>query len=146
MRRVGVVLGFLVAVAMSLPSFASTRPTVHDTTRHGDRLIRLTLDISRSGTSHMWVRAKDPDGVYPYCTTVQFEKKTEHRWRRIGAGSAYDRDCFKSPADAEGQSQTKSYWDNFAYPDGQLKDDFLAGKDVRVHGFTTLGGDVKFGF
>lgn len=94
----------------------------------------------------MFVRIKDPGGVYPYCTTVQFEKKTNNGWRRTGRGSAYDRDCFTSPEDAEGQSEIKSSWDNFAYPDGKLKDAFLAGRNVRVHGFTSLGGDVKFSF
>ena len=146
MRRVGIVLGLVASIALSSPTLASTRPTVHDTVRDGNRLIRLSMDISTSGTSHMSVHIKDPDGVYPYCSTVQFERKSTSGWRKVGSGSAYDRDCFKTPAEAEGQSETESFWDNFAYPSGKLKSDFLAGKDVRVHGFTSLGGDVKFAF
>jgi hypothetical protein len=147
MKRFAATLGLLTALtAAGFAQGRPTRPTVHDNVRHGDRVVRLTLDISQSGTSHMWVRVRDPDGVYPYCATVQFERKTAAGWHRVGKGSAYDRDCFDVPEDAEGQSENKSFWDNFAYPDGRLKEDFLAGKRVRVHGFTTLGGDVKFAF
>lgn len=105
-----------------------------------------TLDISSSGLAHYFIDVSDPDGVFPYCVTLQFEKKTSNGWRRVGKDSAYSRDCFKTPPDAEDGSETQANWDAFAKLDGKLQDRFLNGEDVRAHGFTDLGGSLTFSF
>jgi hypothetical protein len=104
------------------------------------------MDVSSSGLAHYHIDVSDPDGVFPYCVTLQFEQKTSNGWRRVGKNSGYSRDCFKAPSDAEDGSAAQAYWDAFAKLDGKLQDRFLSGEDVRAHGFTDLGGSLTFSF
>lgn len=144
-RRATAIL-IALGAALLLAAGATARPTVESMTKDGNRSIRTNMDISSSGLVHYFIDVSDPDGVFPYCVTLQFEKKTSVGWRRVGKGSAYSRDCFKTSSDAEDGSETQAFWDALAKPDGKLQDRFKSGDDVRAHGFTDLGGSLTFSF
>jgi len=91
------------------------------------------------------VVADDPDGLYPFCVTLQLEKRTKQGWRAVDKSSSdsFRHECLKTSDEGESTSNTHVGWDTFIYPTRRLTEQFKLGK-LRLHGFTDLGGDLTY--
>lgn len=137
-------LGVL-AVALIVASSASADKFVaHSHTTDGNRTLDQAFEVFRSGPIDYIVLAEDPDGVYPFCATVQLEKRTKHEWTAMPKSSeTFRHQCFKTPADTGSKTEAFAGWSSFLYPKNRISRKFRKG-ELRVHGFTDLGGKLIY--
>jgi hypothetical protein len=143
-RRAIVVLAVLGAV-LTLSSGAQAGTVAESNTTDGNRtLLQRFMTIGKAIDYN--VVADDPDGLYPFCVTLQFEKQTKQGWRAVDKRSidSFRHDCIKTPDEGKrGLANTHVGWDTFIYPTRRLSEQFKQGK-LRIHGFTDLGGDLTY--
>jgi len=135
-------LGVL-AAALAITSSAFAHVVAESNSTQGSRKLHQDFDLIGKAIDYHLV-AHDPDGLYPYCTTVQLEKPTERGWKALPkSNKTFRRECLKTPAEGESQRDTFAAWDTFIYPSGRLFRKFKDG-ELRLHGFTDLGGKLIY--
>lgn len=143
-RRAGIVLATLGTLLM-FSSVASAGTVAESHTKYGNRtLLQRFILLGRAIDYN--VVADDPDGLLPFCVTVQLERRTKHGWRAVDKSSkrSYRHECLKTPEQAaRSTSSTHVGWDTFIYPTSRLSKKFKRGK-LRIHGSTNLGGDLTY--
>lgn len=143
-RRATILLAAL-GVALALCSEASAGTVAESHTSDGNRtLVQRFILIGKAIDYN--VVADDPDGLFPFCATVQLEKRTRRGWRALDKGGkrSFRHECLKSPEQARrSTSSTHVGWDTIIYPTRRLFDKFKRG-ELRIHGFTNLGGDLTY--
>lgn len=122
----------------------STGTVAQSTVRVGERKLRQDISVYGNWIDYHVV-ATDPDGLYPYCVTIRFEKRVRGEWKPLARRdlSAYRHECMETPAEGESDSETFAAWDTIIYPGRALYDKFFDGT-LRVHGITDLGGDLSY--
>ena len=135
-------LGVLAAV-LAITGSAFAHVVAESDSTHGNRKLHQDFDVSRGAIDYHLV-ARDPDGLYPYCTTAELEKRSDHGWKPLPKSiRTFRHECLKTPAEGESQRDTFAAWDTFIYPTGRIARKFTQG-DLRVHGFTDLGGTLTY--
>lgn len=124
-------------------SSASAHVVAESDATNGNRKLHQDFDfIGRAVDYH--VVAHDPDGLYPYCTTVQFQKRTDRGWTALPkSDKTFRHECLKNPAEGESQRESFAAWDTFIYASRRTMGQFKQG-DLRLHGFTDLGGKLTY--
>ena len=137
-RHVAIVLVTLGTTFM-LSSQASAGTVAESNTTDGNRTLLQRFILIGKGIDYNVV-ADDPDGLYPFCATLQLEERTKHGWRALEKSH----ECLKTPEQARrNATSTHVGWDIFIYPKRRLSEKFKNGK-LRAHGFTNLGGDLTY--
>lgn len=133
----------VLVIALVVTSSAPAQIVVESDATNGNRRLHQDFDLSPGAIDYHLV-AHDPDGLYPYCTTVRLEKPTDHGWKALPKSiETYRHECLKTPAEGESQRETFAAWDTFIYPTGRIFRKFKKGY-LRVHGFTDLGGKLTY--
>lgn len=131
-------------LAALIPSSAALAQVVAESdATNGKRKLHQDFDVSGGAIDYHLV-ARDPRGLYPYCTTVRLEKRTKHGWKALRKSiETFRHECLETPAEGESQRETFAAWDTFIYPKARTFEKFKRGA-LRVHGFTDLGGRLIY--
>ena len=133
----------VLAAALAITSSAFAHFVAESDSTHGNRRLHQDIDLSRGAIDYHLV-ARDPDGLYPYCATVQLERRSRQGWKALPKSSqTFRHECLKTPAEGESRRETFAAWDTFVYPTGRVARKFRKG-ELRVHGFTDLGGRLVY--
>lgn len=138
-----IALAILVS-ALGLSPVASAGTVSESNTTDGNRSLLQRFIVIGKAIDYNVV-ADDPDGLYPFCVTLQLEKQTKRGWQAVDKNSSdsFRHECLRTPEEAESESSTHVGWDTFIYPTRRLTEQFKSGK-LRLHGITDLGGDLTY--
>jgi hypothetical protein len=138
MRRVPAVLALtgVALVAAACPALAGPH-AASDSVVDGTQ-VHQEINVWKPDTIHYWFHATNPEGVRPFCVTLQLERKSDGDWKRIGKGSARDRACCPQPEEECFPTATEGVWDLFLYPKGTLRRRVMDGR-IRIRGFSDFG-------